>query len=388
MYIDRIDLIHFRNYERLSFRPKEGVNIFFGQNGSGKTNLLEAIHYCSLGKSHRISRDQNAVMIGEKEASVLVSVQGRYGRNEIEVRLRPGEEAVKSVWINQKKASRLSEMMGVLRCVIFSPEDLGLIREGPAIRRRFLDMMISQISRSYFIALQQYRVASSQRNAILRKAKMENSRPDSMIEDFEAAMAEYAVPIMTERIRYTEIMSRHGREIYRLISGKPDEELSVQYRASIREEGDPGSVFRRMLRENREEDMRQGNAGSGPHRDDLNLLLNQKNMKQYASQGQTRTAALSLKMAQCRMYDEITGEHPVLLLDDVMSELDLVRRENLLRILDRIQTFITCSDEGDLAGCQDHSAYRVTSRDGRAHIMEAWEEEQKHPVVFHEPDFS
>ena len=138
MTIEKMELIHFRNYEKLELQPHPEINLFFGENGSGKTNLLEAIHFCSLGKSHRLSQDANAVLIGEKAAAVRVEVRSRLSRSRIEIRLSPGEENIKSVWIDGNRASRLSEMMGLLRCVIFSPEDLNLIREGPAVRRRFL----------------------------------------------------------------------------------------------------------------------------------------------------------------------------------------------------------------------------------------------------------
>ena len=168
MVIEKIELNHYRNYDHLQLFPQEGINLFFGKNGSGKTNLLEAIHYCALGKSHRISQDAHAVEIGEKTGFCSVSVRGKWTKNEISVQLLPEESSAKSVFIDHKKVKKLSEMMGVLRCVIFSPEDLDLIKEGPSCRRRFLDMMISQINRSYFVALQQYKTAMEQRNAIIR----------------------------------------------------------------------------------------------------------------------------------------------------------------------------------------------------------------------------
>ena len=369
MYIEKIQLNHFRNYDRLTFYPHEGINILYGQNESGKTNLLESIHYCALGKSHRMNQDQNAVTMGEKNASCMISVRGKYGRNEIEIRLQPGEEEIKTVWIDQKRVSRLSEMMGVLRCVIFSPEDLNLMKDGPAVRRRFLDMMISQISRTYFIALQQYRIALNQRNAILRVSKTEKKKPDPMIQDFEAAMSDYAKVIYTEREKYTEMLSEAGKRIYREISGRENEQFSIEYHAFVRWNKEDPFPMREMLMENREEDIRQGLTTIGPQRDDLILTLNQKNMKLYASQGQIRTGALSMKLAQISIFRQITGEQPVLLLDDVLSELDLERRMNLLKMIGDIQTFITCSEEGDLEENQNHRTCQVVSADGRASLL-------------------
>ncbi|MBQ9211697.1 MAG: DNA replication/repair protein RecF [Clostridia bacterium] len=384
MTIEQIKLIHFRNYDQLTILPHEGINIFFGQNGSGKTNLLEAIHYCALGKSHRINQDTGAVMMGEAGCSCQMSVRNQYSRNDIEVRLRPGEENVKSVWIDQKKAARLSEMMGVLRCVIFSPEDLSLIKEGPSIRRKFLDMMISQISRNYFVSLQQYRVAMSQRAAILRQARMDYTRPDPMIEDFEMAMAEHAKVIYQERVKYTEMLSTIGHQLYQQISGKDTEDFVIHYRSQLPPEKNDPLFLKKLLEKQREDDMRQGSTQSGPHRDDLILTLNGKHMKSFASQGQIRTAALSLKLAQMKIFTRITNEHPILLLDDVMSELDLNRRMNLLDIVSGVQTFITCSDEGDLAEYQNNRTYHVHNSEGIAQIELIKEGPDMHKLKFSE----
>ena len=387
MIIEKISLHYFRNYEELFLQPHEGINIFFGKNGSGKTNLLEAVHYCSLGKSHRISQDQNAVMIGKKGASCSLTIKGSSVKNEIEIRLQPGVETVKTVWINQKKIGRLSEMMGILRCVIFSPEDLNLIKEGPAVRRKFLDMMISQISRSYFIALQQYRIAYNQRNAILRQARLENRRPDSMIADFEKEMAEYGQAIYRERKKITDLISEKGNEIYRKISGRETENLSIAYHPSYSWDDETESM-EKLLEKNRDDDLRQGTASVGPHRDDLLLSLNHKSMKLYASQGQMRTAALSLKLAQMNIFQNITGEYPVLLLDDVLSELDLDRRMNLLKMIEGVQTFITCSDEGDLADYHNYRTYQVQSVQEKGKMTMTKAGVKMKTPVLHEPDFS
>ena len=387
MIIERIELNHFRNYEQLRLFPHEGVNILFGKNGVGKTNLLEAIHYCSLGKSHRINQDQNAVMADQPGASCHLWIRHPLNRHEIEIRLRPDEENIKSIWLDQKKAARLSELMGILRCVIFSPEDLELIRGGPSARRRFMDMMISQVSRPYFIALQQYRIALNQRNAILKQARLEGRGPNPMIEDFERAMADHGKVICGERIRFTGLLSELGQKIYAGISGREEEVFSLSYHMSVK--GDPEDPFPmiRLLRESREEDLRQGNTTVGPQRDDLNLTLNRRNMKLYASQGQVRTAALSLKLGQLFVIHQVTGDYPVLLLDDVMSELDLDRRMNLLNMIEGVQTFITCSDEGDLDACQHHRTYQVDSPGGFARLTLIKQGPETEKPVLKEPDF-
>ncbi len=387
MIIERIELNHFRNYEKLSLFPHEEINIFFGENGSGKTNLLEAIHYCSLGKSHRMNQDLNTVMMNQPGASCHLWIQNYFSRNEIEIRLRPDEESVKSVWIDQKRAARLSEMMGVLRCVIFSPEDLELVRGGPAVRRRFLDMMISQISKSYFIALQQYRVALNQRNAILKKARTDGNRPSPVIEDFEKSMSEQAQLIYMERNKYTDLLAELAKEIYQKISGQKQEDFSMIYHPSVKCNSDEPFNMEKLLEESREEDLRQGMTTLGPQRDDISLTLNHRSMKLYASQGQIRTAALSMKLGQLFVIRKVTGDSPVLLLDDVMSELDLNRRMNLLEMMNGIQTFITCSDEGDLAEYQNHRTYQVLSEQGKAQMRMIKNGPEKNSAVLKEPVF-
>ena len=387
MTIEKMELIHFRNYEKLELQPHPEINLFFGENGSGKTNLLEAIHFCSLGKSHRLSQDANAVLIGEKAAAVRVEVRSRLSRSRIEIRLSPGEENIKSVWIDGNRASRLSEMMGLLRCVIFSPEDLNLIREGPAVRRRFLDMMISQISRPYFIALQQYRTAMNHRSAILRTARLENRPVSGMIEDFEQAMSVYAETIYRERFGHERFLSEMANEMYREISGREQETFQIQYRSYLKSDRDGSPSLKEALRDCREEDMKNGTTSVGPHRDDLSLMLNSRNMKNYASQGQMRTGALSLKLAQLKVIQKVTGENPVLLLDDVMSELDPERRSNLLHILQDTQTFITCTDRSDLSDYIHYRTYQVREEGGRGAVSEFLSGPEPVSPVFTEPVF-
>ena len=387
MTIEKMELIHFRNYEKLELQPHPEINLFFGENGSGKTNLLEAIHFCSLGKSHRLSQDANAVLIGEKAAAVRVEVRSRLSRSRIEIRLSPGEENIKSVWIDGNRASRLSEMMGLLRCVIFSPEDLNLIREGPAVRRRFLDMMISQISRPYFIALQQYRTAMNHRSAILRTARLENRPVSGMIEDFEQAMSDYAETIYRERFGHERFLSEMANEMYREISGREQETFQIQYRSCLKSDRDGSPSLKEALRDCREEDMKNGTTSVGPHRDDLSLMLNSRNMKNYASQGQMRTGALSLKLAQLKVIQKVTGENPVLLLDDVMSELDPERRSNLLHILQDTQTFITCTDRSDLSDYIHYRTYQVREEGGRGAVSEFLSGPKPVSPVFTEPVF-
>ena len=388
MIIEKLTLRNFRNYEETVLTPHEGVNLFFGANGSGKTNLLEAIHYCALGKSHRITGDQSAVRIGESFAVCSVSVRSGGVKRELSVRLVPNEAAKKVILLDQKQIRRFSDMMGCLQCVIFSPEDLGLIREGPSVRRRYLDMMISQVNRGYFIALQQYRAGLEQRNAVLKNMRADPRQNAGLLEVFEQAMAGPAAVIVEERKRVVEMLSSLAAETYRGISGREEEAFQASYHSAFRESENVQEDFIRVMRENREEDLRLGVTSAGPHRDDLNLSLNRKNMKVYASQGQIRTAALSLKLAQMKALRKMSGEPPVLLLDDVMSELDKERRMRLVREISDYQTFITCTDETDLELESDRRIYHVSSEEGKARLELTNPGVEEEKPVLREPDFS
>ena len=388
MIIEKLTLRNFRNYEDIVLTPHEGVNLFFGENGSGKTNLLEAIHYCALGKSHRITGDQSAVRIGETFSVCDVKILTKGMHREITVRLIPNEQNKKTVLLDQKQIKRFSELMGCLQCVIFSPEDLGLVREGPSIRRRFLDMMISQINRNYFIALQQYRSGLEQRNALLKRIGKNLEKGHGMLDVFEQAMAAPVSVIIAERKKIVEMLSDLASSTYREISGRDEEIFSVGYHSSFFESENIQEDFIHSLKKNREEDIRFGVTTAGPHRDDLLLSLNKKNMKVYASQGQIRTAALSMKLAQMKAFRKISGETPVLLLDDVMSELDKSRRMRLLDAIRDYQTFITCTDKSDLDAEENSRIYHVSNKNGTAVLNEENPIQSEESSILKEPDFT
>ena len=369
MLIEELKLKNFRNYSELTLHPHPGVNLYFGRNGSGKTNLLEAIHYCSLGRSHRISNDANAVKNGEAFALSSVSIRNSLGQREIAVRFHPDETQKKSILLDGKKIAKFSDMMGCLRCVIFSPEDLGLIKEGPSLRRRYLDMMISQINRGYFIALQQYRTCMDQRNALIRNLRANSYADTSMLSAFEETMAAPAAVIIRERRRIVSLLSECARETYQRVSDT-DEVFRLAYHSSVKEETEIEEVLCRLFRENREDDIRMGFTSVGPHRDDLILTLNKNQMKQFASQGQIRTAALSMKLSQMQILRDQSGEEPVLLLDDVMSELDRKRRACLIGEISSFQTFITCADRDDVDCEKVDKMWMVSADAGEARVEE------------------
>ena len=243
MYIEKLRLRDLRNYDRLELEPHPGINILFGQNGSGKTNLLEAIHYCALGRSHRIAQDREVVRKGCEMGACGVDVRRRDGRCDVTVKLTPGEARKKQVFLDRKKAARLSDLMGRVQCVIFSPEDLLLVREGPSVRRRYLDMLCSQLSPAYFTALQRYQHALDERNAILRAAGRFEPLPEDMMASYEQMMAEACAAIVPMRRRLSERCGQIGTERYALISGRGGEPFSVSYRCSVPEDADPAAFL-------------------------------------------------------------------------------------------------------------------------------------------------
>lgn len=360
MVIETLRLRDFRNYMALEMRPHPGVNLIFGQNGSGKTNLLEAVHYCALGRSHRVSQDREVVRKGAMSGACGVIVRGKTGRVDVAVKLTPMDTRKKQAFVDRKKVARLSELMGKVRCVIFSPEDLQLVKDGAQARRRYVDMLLSQLSPAYFVALQQYQRALDERNAILRQFGKFGTLPEDMLDAFEQAMAEPCRVILPMRRRMIARLSEISREKYGAIAGRAGEDFAMRYAACVDSDEDVAARLREAWKAKRREDGLRGTTSLGPHREDVALTLRGREMKLFASQGQIRTAALCMKLSQLEVIREESGEPPILLLDDVMSELDMRRRTRLLEEIDGVQTFVTCTDESDLDGCDIRRTYHVS----------------------------
>lgn len=248
MQIETIRLRDFRNYHSLILTPHPGVNILLGQNGSGKTNLLEAVHYCALGRSHRTGLDREVVRKGAMMAASGVTLRKKSGKTEIAVKLTPSEARKKTVFIDCKRAERISALMGHVQCVIFSPEDLMLVKEGPAIRRRMLDMMLSQLSTAYFSALQQYQKALEQRTALLREAKRGITPDPVLLDTFEEAMATPCGIIMPLRDKLVKQLAKIAAEKYERISGRPNEMFRMTYQPCVPERSNPVPAIRAELK--------------------------------------------------------------------------------------------------------------------------------------------
>lgn len=366
MYIDTIELRNFRNYGRITIKPDSGINVFYGKNGAGKTNILEAVHFCALGKSHRCNLDYEVIRYGCEMGACGVNVRSVYGGRNVIVKLLKNNKG-KQVYLDQKKASRLYEMMGCLKCIIFSPEDLALIKDGPGQRRRFIDMFVSQMDQKYFLSLQKFSVALEQRNSMIRRIRAGDREDQDIFSAFESEMAETAAYICRRREEYLKEIDQLTRELYHEISDSEEEKLSLSYDPSAGrsfEKEDLQACFEKL----RKQDIIRGSTTVGPHRDTVFIQMNGRDMKLFASQGQIRSAALSLRIAELRIIHKKTGEYPVLLLDDVLSELDMNRRMNLLKMTDGIQTFITCTDPSDLKGLEELKSFHVINTENGAII--------------------
>ena len=351
MLLTRMTVQNFRNYEALELEFAPGLSVFTGRNAQGKTNILEAIHVLCTGRSHRTPRDKEMIlhdqeMIFAERAYISATCRQRDGDHEIEVALT--HRGRKAVRVNGSSITRLGDLMGHMNAVMFSPEDLNLIKDGPAWRRRFMDMTLSQVKGGYFFTLQQYQRALMQRNELLKLIGREG-RGEETMEIWELQLAQAGAALTLQRREFAEFLSENARDIHgRLTQGQ--EVLEITYESSLsgsRQERE--AQLLEALERNRQRDIRFGSTSAGPHRDDLAVRINGADARTDASQGQRRTAVLAMKLAELKLMEDMSGEAPLLLLDDVFSELDGSRRDMLQEYIGRVQTFITCVDLESLA---------------------------------------
>lgn len=338
MQIKKLFLQNFRNYESESFTFAEGLNVLFGKNAQGKTNCAEAVFYLCTGASLRIRHDKQLIKMGADHAKITAEAQNRYGKVTIEALIFENKREIR---VNGSKIAKNADLMGHINSVFFSPGELRLIQDGPDERRRFMNISISQTSPSYYTALLRYNKILDQRNTLLK------DKDYSLVLDtlpvWDEQLCKYAAVIIKKRVEFLEKLAPFAKEYHSLLTDG-EEELIV--RPDRKYEGSEGEIAEKLLGRlegNYEKDLRLGFTTVGPHRDDLDVLINGVDAKAYASQGQMRTAALSLKLAEVQIFKEISGEYPVLILDDVMSELDLRRRKKLLNCIKDMQTILTCT---------------------------------------------
>ena len=340
MRITRLRLNQYRNYAMLDIRPQKGVNILVGDNAQGKTNAAEAIFLCAFGRSHRTPRDGELIQQGCPGGFVGVALTSLAGERTVELKLRAGEG--KKILIDRQPVARTGELMGVLNVVMFAPEDLALVKGGPAERRRFLDMELSQARPAYFYRLQQYNKALRQRNALLKQDPA-TVKP-GMLAMWDEQLATLGQAIMEERQRFIDSLSTLADDLNRRITGGR-EGLSIFYQPSVPMDAPQGvrESLLQALTIGAQEDLRRGFTQAGPHRDDMGVRLGEVDVRVYGSQGQQRTAALSIKLSELALLREEKGEAPVLILDDVLSELDQTRQRFLLESVKDCQCFLTCT---------------------------------------------
>lgn len=345
MYIKKVKIKNFRNYIDETVEFNKNVNLIIGNNAQGKTNLIESLYLSSFGKSFRTTRDGDLIKFGEKSASVEIISEDEQDENTIEIKIR--KPSKKSIIMNGLPLKRTSELLRNIYIVVFSPEDLKLVKDEPQKRRDFIDREMCQISPKYCSILGDYKKILKQRNAYLKSEKIDFNYLDL----WDSSLSEAGASIIKMRQDFIEKISEKSREIHSSITCKK-ENLRIIYESDIEimeTEKEEQKKFYKILIENRENDIRNGTTRYGPHRDDISFDVNGIDMRKFGSQGQQRTSALSLKLAEIHIIKEDTGEDAVLLLDDVMSELDINRQEYLIKTLKKNQLFITTTEiENDL----------------------------------------
>ena len=335
MWINNIKLNNFRNYNNKEIKLHENINVFFGENAQGKTNIIESIFLCSIGKSFRTNKEKELIKFNEEKTLVEINYEksDRTGNIKIEI----GEK--KQVYLNGIKIKKLSELLGNINVVIFTPDDINILKGGPQNRRKFLDIMISQLRPNYMHILSLYNKTLEQRNNYLKQIKIEK-KDENLLEIWDEKLIDYGIKIYEYRKEFLEKIKNKIKNIHKdITNGREDIEIKYISDAITRQ------TFINELKSRRKLDIIKGYTTKGIHRDDFIIYINKKEVGTFGSQGQNRTAMLSLKLSELQViYDDI-GEYPILLLDDFMSELDSKRRESFLNNIKDIQVIITCTEK-------------------------------------------
>lgn len=334
MQISEVSLQGFRNLEKLHIQPSPGINVFYGKNAQGKTNFLESLYFCAMGRSMRTKYDWQMIGFEEEESHIRLQVSKKNRNERIDVHLK--RDTKKGIARNGVPIKKLGELYGTLYTVVFSPEDLSLVKDGPGERRRFLDMELCQLSRIYYYDLQQYYRVLKQRNNLLKDIQKKPSLQDSLFV-WDQQLIEYGERVMEARRDFLQRLDIIAAEKLNVLTGGLDQ-LKITYKPNC----ELGNMSERMER-NLQRDIYLGSTNYGPHKDDILFSIDGKEVKSFGSQGQQRTTALAARLAEIELIREETGEDPVLLLDDVLSELDEKRQKYLMESIDGLQTFLTCT---------------------------------------------
>lgn len=334
MYIESMELKDFRNYEFLSLQFDKGTNIFYGDNAQGKTNILEAVYLCGTTKSHRGSKDREMIRFHENESHIKLRINKGGISHRIDMHLKKNK--AKGIAIDGIPIRKAKELLGIVNIVFFSPEDLNIIKNGPGERRRFLDSELCQLNKIYLSDLFNYNHILNQRNKLLKDIAQKDSLKGTL-DIWDEQLVYYGTSVIKSRREFIREMNEVIQQIHSSITGGK-EQIELIYEPNVEEE-----QFLEVLLGNREKDFKFKNTSSGPHRDDMCVKINHIDIRKYGSQGQQRTAALSLKLSEIHLVERKIKDVPILLLDDVLSELDVNRQNYLLESIKNIQTMITCT---------------------------------------------
>lgn len=337
MIVKEIELKNFRNYKTLDLGFDEHINILYGDNAQGKTNVLESIYMCSTTKSHRSNKDLELIKFDKKEGHIKLHVEKKGKNYRIDVHLKKNKS--KGIAINGIPIKKASDLFGVFNVIFFSPEDLSIIKSGPSERRKFLDIELCQLDKIYVHNLINYNKILNQRNKLLKDI-YNNSNLIETLDVWDIQLASYGKEIIKKRREFIKNINTILESIHKKITN--GEVIRIEYNNNCDEE----LIYDNLLK-NRDRDLKYKTTSVGPHRDDMSFISDDINLRVYGSQGQQRTAALSLKLSEIELVKKQIGDTPVLLLDDVMSELDSKRQKHLLDSLDDIQTIITCTGLDD-----------------------------------------
>lgn len=337
MIIKSIELNNFRNYEVANIEFDKNINILYGDNAQGKTNLLEACYYSAISKSFKSNKDKEIIRFGQDYLSIKTIIDKNDREYAIDISINNNKKTIK---VDNVKINKTSDLLGLLNVILFSPEDLNIIKNGPSERRRFFDNEISQIDRIYLSDLINYNKVLNNRNKLLRDIAFDNSIKDTL-DVWDMQLVEYGKKIIKRRREFIDELKYYVKDKHFKISGGK-EELIINYEPSIDD-----MFFEDELINNREKDLKYAQTSVGPHRDDISFKIDGIDIRKFGSQGQKRCSALSLKLSEIDIVSNIIKDKPVLLLDDVLSELDSNRQKFLLESISDIQTIITCTGLDD-----------------------------------------
>ena len=339
MIIKSLELLNYRNYINENIIFDKGINILYGDNAQGKTNILEAIYLSITSKSHRSSNDKELINFSKDESHIKLIIEKKEIENRIDIHIRKNKS--KGIAINSLALKRASELFGMANVIFFSPEDLGIIKNGPSERRKFIDMELCQLDKIYLHSLMEYNKILNQRNKLLKEIGFKTDLEDTL-DIWDAQLIKYGKEIIKQREYFIYLLNNIIKDIHsELTTNKEELEIVYDKNVSIEE-------FENKLKKYRDNDLRLKNTNIGPHRDDIAFFIKfNKNeiidARKFASQGQQRTVALSLKLAEIELVKDFTSDYPILLLDDVLSELDESRQTKLLDSIKHIQAIISCT---------------------------------------------